>query len=105
MLGLDKVDSNAVMWTGGVSLTGGEAEEAIAHAHYMATTGKIRAFAESVQGSMDLVYMNYAEPGQDPLGSYGAEHVQFIRDVASKYDPVGAFQSRVRGGFKISRVS
>lgn len=41
---------------------------------------------------------------QDPLGSYGAENVAKIRAAAAKYDPEHVFQSRVPGGFKISKV-
>lgn len=49
-------------------------------------------------------YMNYVNPEQDPLRSYGDANVQFMKDVAAKYDPQLFFQARVSGGFKISRV-
>ncbi|KAK0384642.1 hypothetical protein NLU13_8728 [Sarocladium strictum] len=50
-------------------------------------------------------YLGYADGFQDPLGSYGAENIAFLKDVAEKYDPEGIFQSRVPGGFKISAVA
>lgn len=49
----------------------------------------------------DFVYLNYALPTQNPLGSYGATNVQLLRDVSAKYDPDQIFQRLVPGGFKI----
>ncbi|KAK0713408.1 hypothetical protein B0T26DRAFT_742122 [Lasiosphaeria miniovina] len=46
-------------------------------------------------------YLNYAGPFQDPISSYGADNVEFLRRVGDGYDPKGFFQSRVPGGFKI----
>ncbi|KAK3376365.1 hypothetical protein B0T24DRAFT_618528 [Lasiosphaeria ovina] len=46
-------------------------------------------------------YLNYAGPFQDPISSYGADNVEFLRHVGEKYDPTGFFQSHVPGGFKI----
>ncbi len=65
---------------------------------------EIKAFAKTNRGDVDLVYMNYTDPSQNPLASYGSDNVEFIRKVAKKYDPKGVFQSRIPGGFKISRV-
>jgi FAD/FMN-containing dehydrogenase len=104
MLGLDDMQSNAIMWTGGVMVPPNEADFAIARTLMNALSAQIKDFAESVDGSMDLIYLNYADASQDPLKSYGEEQVQFLRDVAAKYDPAGVFQTRFPGGFKISRV-
>lgn len=41
---------------------------------------------------------------KDPLGSYGPDSVAKIRAAAAKYDSKRVFQTRVPGGFKISRV-
>lgn len=49
-------------------------------------------------------FMNYGAASQDVLGSYGSQNVEYIRQVATKYDPDGVFQERIPGGFKISRV-
>lgn len=51
---------------------------------------------------LDLVYMNYADATQDPLGSYGERNVHFMKSVARRYDPEGFCQSAVPGGFKTS---
>jgi hypothetical protein len=49
------------------------------------------------------VYLNYADGTQDPIGSYGEENERKIREVAAKYDPLGAFQKLCPGGFKVSK--
>ncbi|AEO64675.1 uncharacterized protein THITE_2037763 [Thermothielavioides terrestris NRRL 8126] len=46
-------------------------------------------------------YLNYAAPYQTPLASYGAENLEFLREVRRKYDPLQVFQKRVPGGFKL----
>ena len=105
MLGMGNWESNAVMWTGGVALTDSNDEVlAVAQALLNKMSAQIKDFAESVGGSVDLIYLNYADASQDPLGSYGRDQVQFLRDVATKYDPSGAFQTRIPGGFKIGGV-
>jgi len=49
-------------------------------------------------------YLNYANPIQNPLASYGAKNVAKIKAAAKKYDPKGFFQKRMPGGWKISKV-
>ena len=51
-----------------------------------------------------FTYLNYAASWQDPIQSIGEEQVNFLKKVAAKYDPDGVFQTKVPGGFKISRV-
>ncbi|KAH6704289.1 FAD binding domain protein [Leptodontidium sp. MPI-SDFR-AT-0119] len=46
-------------------------------------------------------YLNYADPSQDPIGSYGPENVENLRETSRKYDPKGVFQRQVPGGFKL----
>jgi hypothetical protein len=104
MLGLEDME-NAVVWTGSVGVDSGEASLAVAQARLNAMTAQIKDFAESVHGVMDLVYLNYADASQNPLGSYGADQVRFLHDVAARYDPTRSFQTRVPGGFKIGRVA
>ncbi|KAJ7051175.1 FAD binding domain protein [Mycena amicta] len=47
-------------------------------------------------------YSNYANPSQDPIGSYGAENVKGLKRASQKYDPSGVFQRQAPGGFKLS---
>lgn len=49
-------------------------------------------------------YLNYSDISQDPLRTYGESNVKQMKEVAVKYDPMGIFQTRVPGGFKISDV-
>ncbi|KAF2015241.1 FAD-binding domain-containing protein [Aaosphaeria arxii CBS 175.79] len=49
----------------------------------------------------EYVYLNYAAQWQEPVKSYGAQNVQFMRGVSKKYDPNGLFQKAVPGGFKL----
>ncbi|KAJ0159732.1 Bifunctional solanapyrone synthase [Colletotrichum tanaceti] len=103
VLGLDAVKDNAVLWLGLVTVNT-EAQEAVARARMASAAARIEAFAASVGGDVNWRYLNYADPSQNPLKTYGDANVDFIRQVASKYDPEGVFQKRIPGGFKISRV-
>ncbi|OTA99087.1 hypothetical protein M426DRAFT_16758 [Hypoxylon sp. CI-4A] len=107
MLGLDNVNENAILWSSGVAVDVDQDESvlALALAETAVLTAQMKDYVKSMQGEVDFVYLNYADASQDPLGSYGSENVQFIRDVAAAYDPTGVFQQRIPGGFKISRVA
>lgn len=50
---------------------------------------------------LDFQYLNYADPSQDPIGSYGAANVAALQATSEKYDPDGFFQTGVPGGFKL----
>ncbi|EQL36200.1 hypothetical protein BDFG_02175 [Blastomyces dermatitidis ATCC 26199] len=104
MLGVDSQEHNAVLWTGGVAVKSDKQALAIARTRMSAMVAELKEFSISLCGDNRLIYMNYADPSQDPLGSYGKENVDHIRRVAAKYDPLGVFQRRFPGGFKISRV-
>ncbi|KAJ0384800.1 hypothetical protein COL922a_007631 [Colletotrichum nupharicola] len=65
---------------------------------------RIEDFAVSVDGNVNWRNLNYADPSQDPIKTYGDANINFIRSVASQCDPEGVFQKRIPGGFKISRV-
>ncbi|OMP85743.1 Bifunctional solanapyrone synthase, partial [Diplodia seriata] len=95
---------NAIIWTGAVAVTTGPRDLAVARTALMGMARELRDFAEGLGGGDGFVYMNYADAAQDPLGGYGAGSVALLRDVAARYDPLGAFQTRVSGGFKVSRV-
>ncbi|KAL1880760.1 hypothetical protein Daus18300_001374 [Diaporthe australafricana] len=105
VLGLDSsLTKNAVLFL--LTLrTNTTADEAVIHARGGVFFAKVEEAVEASGNSLPFVYLNSANPSQDPLGSYGVENVAFIRDVSNKYDPQGIFQRRVPGGFKISRVA
>jgi len=106
MLGLDDVNFNAVMFTAGFGVypSEGEGKAALAYAELMAMTAEVKKLSKLLNGEMDFIFLNYADAVQDPLGSYGLKNVQHMRQVAAGYDPTGVFQTRIPGGFKISRV-
>ncbi|KAI1347324.1 FAD-binding domain-containing protein [Xylaria sp. FL0043] len=104
VLGLDDLKNNALLFTGGVGILTDDAPRDEPYALLKEMTTKLADYAKLVQGEMDFVYLNYADAGQDPLRSYGAANVKLMKEVAAKYDPTGVFQTRVSGGFKISKV-
>jgi hypothetical protein len=67
------------------------------------TLCKINAIAKEMGLLRDFVYANYADVWQKPIASYGTENLEFLRNVANKYDPHGVFQSQAPGGFKLRK--
>jgi hypothetical protein len=65
---------------------------------------ELKVFAKSAGGGYKYVYLNYAAHTQNPLRSYGEENLEFLRNVAGRYDPQDIFQEQVPGGFKVSRA-
>lgn len=61
------------------------------------------SYAKSEDLYNEYLYLNYALEKQDPIASYGAESVNFLRRVSGTYDPSGTFQKLVPGGFKLWR--
>lgn len=61
-------------------------------------------YAKSIGKYNPYIYLNYADTTQNPLRGYGDENVEFISQVAEKYDPAGVFQTLVPGGFKVSEA-
>jgi hypothetical protein len=69
------------------------------------TASKIVQEIVKIAREMDLLhefqYLNYADPGQDPIGSYGPGNVRRLRETSRKFDPRGIFQRKAPGGFKL----
>lgn len=64
----------------------------------------VQDYTNSIGMGHPFEFLNNAAPFQDPLGSYGAENLKFMQDVAKKYDPDQMFQTLVPGGFKLSKA-
>lgn len=79
-------------------------DEAVINLKLAALTAELEAYAEAQGAATSWRYLNYVNPEQDPLSTYGEENVGFMKQVASKYDPSGFFQTRVNGGFKLSSL-
>lgn len=81
------------------------AQEAVARERLLAMRDTLKAYDQEQGIDVAWEYLGYADGQQDALGSYGAANVQFLKDVAAAYDPDQVFQTRVPGGFKISKVA
>lgn len=104
VLGVDKtLTSNSIIFLAEAFLNSLEAE-ALLQTKIAAINAELEAYAQSIEADTQWRYLNYVNPSQDPLSSYGAENVAFIKQVATEYDPAGFFQTRVSGGFKVSYI-
>jgi hypothetical protein len=107
MLGLQRSKRNKVFYAAGVIFIHPESSEDLYPQVYQkvaAMTRRVEAFAESVGSNEEFVYLPYADSTQDPIGSYGADNVKYLKEMSKKYDPDGFFQRMVPGGFKVNRV-
>ena len=53
-------------------------------------------------GAYDLfIYLNYAEPDQNPIATYGDQNVYRLKAVQNRVDPSGLFTKQVPGGHKL----
>lgn len=65
---------------------------------------QLAAYAESIDGLNEYIYLDYADSTQNPLAGYGVKNLQKLKSVSEKYDPRGVFQTAVPGGFKLVNV-
>ncbi|KAK8022526.1 hypothetical protein PG993_013293 [Apiospora rasikravindrae] len=102
-MGLGAVPHDSVMFLIMAEFDSPELHAAAAP-HIEAAFGDVeRAAAEAGAGTRWL-YLNYSDPSQNPLASYGREAVERLKGVSAKYDPNGVFQKRVPGGFKVFKA-
>lgn len=103
MLGLERIKEDAVLF---IIVVEGDTPGFYDMAHPLVkeAVDDLEAFAKSVDGDIPFRYLNYCDGTQDPLGSYGADNIRKMKAAAAKYDPTGVFQTRVPGGFKLSKV-
>jgi hypothetical protein len=80
------------------------ADDALFHRLCEEALAELDEYAKSIDMYNEYIYLNYADKTQNPLRGYGEENVQFIREVAERYDPEGVFQRQVPGGFKVSKA-
>ncbi|KAK5992201.1 FAD-dependent monooxygenase sdcF [Cladobotryum mycophilum] len=103
VLGLDSAKDNSLLWLGAIAVESPE-YEAIVRRKAAAMKSCLEQYAISINALVPWQYLNYADPSQNPLKSYGQQNLQFLRSVSRKYDPNGVFQNQVPGGFKLSRA-
>ena len=64
--------------------------------------GLFDGLAEDEGVKSQWLYLNFAAAFQDPMKGYGDQSLKKLRDVSSRYDPEGFFQTQT-GGFKLWR--
>ncbi|KAF4498240.1 6-hydroxy-d-nicotine oxidase [Fusarium agapanthi] len=104
VVGLDREKDNSVMFQVQLMINGVE-QEKIARERMVRFCKTMKQYSIDQGAAVDWEYLNYADFTQDPLSTYGSKNVDFIRKVAKKYDLKGVFQTRLPGGFKISKVA
>ncbi|KAI1505903.1 hypothetical protein F5X99DRAFT_366504 [Biscogniauxia marginata] len=105
VMGLDRVGRDGVLVQMNTMVKTAE-QLALVYPRQKAWVEAVRAYAAAVDGGdLGWLFMNYADGSQDVLGSYGADNVAFMREVAAKYDPKGVFQMLCPGGWKILQVA
>jgi hypothetical protein len=62
---------------------------------------KIDAFAAEHSTGHRYRYINYCASWQTPFTGYGADNLDFMKEVSQKCDPEGLFQKGCVGGFKL----
>jgi len=104
MLGLERVDVNALLWLITGSTKTPKQHEIMSEklAIFSAT---LEGFAKHKDVNIDWQYLNYVDQTQNPLKSYGKENLDFMHQVAAKYDPFELFQKKIVSGWKISKIS
>lgn len=104
VMGLDRETQNSVMFQVQLAFRGDVEKERTARERVAGFRTALKGHSAELGAAVDWEYLNYADYTQNPLKTYGEENVAFTREVAVKYDPAGVFQTRMPGGFKISRV-
>ncbi|KAI1176055.1 FAD-binding domain-containing protein [Nemania sp. FL0916] len=100
VLGVSAADRDGLILLASTSWSDPNSSE-IAQALGPKIIGIMDAAAEKAGGLHRFKYLNYADPSQSVLESYGDENLAFLRATSKKYDPEGVFQKKVPGGFKL----
>ncbi|PVI03649.1 FAD-binding domain-containing protein [Periconia macrospinosa] len=104
VLGLGDVKDNALLWLiTGTTLT--IDEEKIMRDKLAKFSTDLDSYAISLNLKINWQYLNYVDQTQNPLKSYGQKNVDFLRNVAAKYDPTQFFQKKVVSGWKLSNMT
>lgn len=104
ILGLDRMAANSIVLQPEAILPSQEYQPFVQQKLKEATDA-IEAYAERTEQNTEFRYINYANPEQNPLASYGVENGKFLVKTVEKYDPSRYFQSSVIGAFKLSDLA
>lgn len=104
VIGLERHKQDGILWMATALLPTKELRD-LAYPKVQAWTQEVREFAQAIpDGLIDFVYLNYADPSQAPLASYGEDNIKFMKEVAAEYDPQQVFQKLCPGGYKLKDV-
>ena len=103
VLGLDAVAGDSLMWLLSCTVANAEQEKFL-HDKSAAFAADLEAYARDIGVLRPWQYINYVDPTQDPITSYGEDNVRFLWEVSAKYDPTSFFQKRLAGGIKLPKL-
>lgn len=103
VLGLERFENNALLWLLTGAFQSAEHEQ-IAYPILQSFYTALQSHANALSANLPWEYLNYADPSQNPLASYGEQNVEFMREVSAKYDPAQVFQKKSPAGFKLSAI-
>ncbi|KAL4887663.1 FAD-binding domain-containing protein [Aspergillus karnatakaensis] len=75
----------------------------VVESHTRTLIEEIEALAKHEDVDHPFRYMNYAAAWQDVIAGYGEQSVKELWEVSKEYDPLGVFQEKVPGGFKLPK--
>lgn len=67
-------------------------------------TENVQSLAKARNLLLNFKCMSFASGCQKVLGSYGAENIKAMQEVAINYDPEGVFQKQQYGGFLLRDI-
>ncbi|KAK7716377.1 hypothetical protein SLS64_003531 [Diaporthe eres] len=104
VIGLDRYKHDGILFLATALFRTKELRDT-AYPKVQAWADGVKEFAQTIpDGLADFVYLNYADPSQSPLASYGKDNIKFMKEVAAEYDPQEVFQKLCPGGYKLSDV-
>ncbi|KAI0106766.1 FAD-binding domain-containing protein [Daldinia grandis] len=104
MFGIERLQDDCVLLVAAVEVETPEISSQVGFPTLKGAIAEIESYARSLNGDIEFLYLNYCDGSQDPFSTYGEENIKKMKEAAAKYDPTGVFQTRVPGGFKISKV-
>ncbi|KLU85268.1 hypothetical protein MAPG_04296 [Magnaporthiopsis poae ATCC 64411] len=100
VMGMDRVEGDSLLWLVACTVQTAE-QEKVLQERLLRLKNDLVDYARSIGALRDWQYINYANPTQSPVETYGPENVAFLKQVSAKYDPNGFFQKQQGGGVKL----
>ncbi|KAK7953586.1 hypothetical protein PG996_014478 [Apiospora saccharicola] len=99
----ENLQHDSIIWLADATMSTPE-QEAYLQKAIGSLTKTLEEYTIEKGGYTQWRYLNYVDPSQNPLKSYGEDNVRRMKEVAAQYDPDRFFQERVSSGFKLSKV-